>query len=138
MCANRPDCLTNTTWQNNITYYTKVTISQRQANVVYASTNGTILDISSVGAQEPTSYDPLTDFFPIYDMAMNLSSPVVVEYITSIADQVLNTNQYEAQQLLRQFILVPVGFYQTPSSIEKGAYLALPAYQVESTGFSSC
>lgn len=135
-CANRPACLTDTSWQNNITYYTKVKISQRQANVAYSSTNGTILDVASISDQNPTNYDPLRDFFPIYDMAMNLSNPAIPQYLTIIADQILNTNQYEAHQLLRQFILVPVGLYQAPSSSDKVAYIAIPTYQVRVTGVS--
>ena len=135
VCSNRPNCLSDTSWQNNITYYTKVTISRRQATVVYSRANNTIIDIPSVSEQEPTNYDPVTDFFPIYDMAMNVSNPAILDYITSIAEQVLNANQYDAQLLLRQIILVPVGLYNTPSSAKKAAYLGIPAYQVSDLVF---
>ena len=57
---------------------------------------------------EPTDYGP-SDFFPIFDMAMNTDYNLTgdttgLDYIYYVAGQGSADTQYDAQMLLRQFI----------------------------------
>jgi hypothetical protein len=143
-CINRSYCLSNNSWQNEITYYTNVTISQRQATVVFSRADNTTLDIPAISTPEYPNYDPKT-FFQIYQVAMNTSNTETLPYITSVVSQVANGNLYDVQSLLRQFIVVPVGLYNDPVLLQKyppenqnkTGYLAIPAYRVIRFHFSA-
>ena len=138
-CPDRSYCLSNTSWQNEITYYTSVTISQRQATVVFSRANNTALDVQTISDPVPTNYTPLADFFPIYNVAMNVtSSPETLTYITSVVSQFAIGNLYDGQALLRQFIAVPVGRYNHPFPENQNlhGYLGIPTYRV--TRFHFC
>jgi len=112
---------------------------------VFSRADNTTQAVPTVSPPEPIDYYNATDFFPIYDVAMNFTStPVILDYITSVASQVNYGNVYDVQSLLRQFIAVPVGLYNEPAS--KGiyppenqnvtGYLGIPAYQVLRFAFS--
>jgi hypothetical protein len=111
LCPINSSCLSDTNWRNNMLYQTKVTISRRRATVVYSRSNNTILNVQNVSSPEPTTYDPVQDFFPIYDMAMFVPPNVALDYLYWIDGQGLNDASYDGQMLLRQFIAVPVGLF---------------------------
>lgn len=138
-CFDSSYCLSNASWENEISYYTNVTISQRQATVVFSRADNTTLDVQTIGAPKPTGYDPLIDFFPIYNVAMNVTSnSATLAHVSSVASQVVIGNVYDVQALLRQFIAVPVALYNEPvlsdiappENQDKAGYLGIPAYQV--------
>lgn len=138
-CPYSSNCLSNTSWQANVTYYTNITISKRQATVVYSSINNTILDVPTIDTPIPAIYDPAADFFPIYNRAMDTTlSSVTIDYITTVATQVLFGDVYTVQALLKQLIAVPVGLYNDPVSLGiyptenqyVSGYLGNPTYRV--------
>ena len=132
-------CLSNTTWQNGFSVFTKVTISQRRATTAYSRGNNTILSIYDLSPPEPTSYGP-NHFFPIFDMAManDTDDTTGLEYLYWIAGQGNNDTQYDAQMLLRQLIAVPVGIFNDPTfwgtypnaNLNTVGSLSLPSYRV--------
>jgi len=106
---------------------------------VFSRADNTTLDVPSISPPEPVDYN-VTDFFPIYNFAMNFTStPVILSYIKSVASQVnlAGNDVYPVQQLLRQFIAVPVGLYNEPTLLgtypaenqNVTGYLGIPAYQ---------
>jgi len=145
-CSQTPYCLSYNGWENDI-IYTNVTISKRQATLVFSRADNTTLDVPSISPPEPVDYN-VTDFFPIYNFAMNFTAtPVILSYIKSVASQVnlAGNDVYPVQQLLRQFIAVPVGLYNEPTLLgtypaenqNVTGYLGIPAYQVLPIGFSA-
>lgn len=137
-CPLQSFCLTETSWQHDLPYYTKVTISQRRATTVYSRGNNTILEISNLGPPLPTNYTP-ENFFPIFDAANNYSNDdTPLDYIYWVSNQALNDTQYDAQMLLRQFIAVPVGLFNDPffwrlyppENLNTTGSLSIPTYRV--------
>ena len=143
MCPFDTYCLSDTSWQNDFTIYIKITISRRRATAVYSRSNYTILDIQNASSPEPTTYDPIKDFFPIYDMAMyvppNLTDvTTALDYMSWICGQGISDSYYDAHMLLRQLISVPVGLFNDvyagvgfpPDNQNTTGSLSIPAYRV--------
>jgi len=138
-CPTNSFCVSDTTWQTNITDITKVTITQRRASTVYSRGNMTILDVFDLGTPQPTNYGP-EDFFPIFDMAMSnaTDNAAGIQYVFWIASQGNTDTQYDAQFLLRQLIAVPVGIFNDPTfwgiypdaNLLTTGNLATPSYRV--------